>query len=951
MNPYRILIVEDEAIVAMDIADRLSAMGYRIVDQTANGRDALKLAEKEHPDLVMMDVQIQGDMDGIATATEIRRQFHVPVIFLTAYAEDATLDRAKLAEPFGYILKPFTDRELKSTIETALYKHRAEEEIRRLNRLYDVLSQVNQTILRVNSREGLLREVCRLVVERGGVDLAWVGMIEKDTGLIVPAAHYGNSPEFLRQPFSCSDEKPEIHGNPGQAIREGRPVVCDRCTPDCLLYPFHPKPADMGFLSCGSFPLRFRKEICGILGICSSESGFFQEREIDLLEEVAMDVSFAMDKIESDHRQELLHAEFQKQTIFLRTLMDAMPFPVYYKDADCRYLGCNTAFEDFLHLKREEIVGKTVFDLWRGELAELYDRADRALLNNPKIQIYEAGVESRTGDRYEALFNKSVFHDPDGKPAGIVGVIQDITERKASERALHENRERLKLALAAARMAVWEWNVRTGTVLWSPECLEILGIEIPAKSLLDLVHAEDRSLIVDGILPAVESGGVFSKELRIAHPKGGERWISVMGRSECDDSRAPVRVVGTVRDITTQKQMEEERERVNAQLSRSQKMEALGTLAGGVAHDFNNILGIIIGYTEMADWDTEEGSHVKEDLQEVLKAAQRAKELVRQIMTFSRSGEPEKKPLQIGLIVKEALKMIRAALPSNIAINHDSASEAFVQGDATQIHQLLVNLCTNAGQAMREKGGLLRVNLTDVGPNNPPASHLGLEPGHYVKLTVQDTGHGIPPEIMDRIFDPFFTTREPGSGPGLGLAVVHGIVKNYGGAVDVSSVLGEGATFNIFLPAMGRSSSGPASNGEPPRGTEHILVVDDETMLAAAMAQMLRRLGYSVEHKTNVGEALESFHQTPRPFDLLVTDMTMPQMTGVELATELRRVQPDLPVVLCTGHGDTIGKKEAPALGISEFLIKPVRLLELAEAIRRALDAKPGRAEQPDASR
>ena len=316
MNPCHILVVEDEAVVAMDIEDRLTSMGYRLGGVATSGEQALALAEAKHPDLVLMDIRLQGAMDGIVAAEEMRRRFHVPVIFLTAYSEEATLERAKLAEPYGYVLKPFDDRELKSAIEIALYKHRAEEEIRRLNRLYDVLSQVNQSVVRIETREELLANVC-LWQWSGAIDLASIGWLDDDTSRINPVAYFGKQSQILIETDFFADDRPEGQGTPGKAIREGEPFVCNECSQDVCLYPVAKQPALYGFQSCGSFPLLFQGQVCGALNLCIVEPGFFREREIGLLTEVAMDISFALNKIEGNARREQAEAGILRQNAVL----------------------------------------------------------------------------------------------------------------------------------------------------------------------------------------------------------------------------------------------------------------------------------------------------------------------------------------------------------------------------------------------------------------------------------------------------------------------------------------------------------------------------------------------------------------------------------------------------------------------------------------------------------
>ncbi len=304
MNPSRILVVEDEAIVAMEIMEHLGAAGYDAAGCAATGESALALVREHHPDLVLMDIRLKGDMDGIDAAREIRRNFHLPVIFLTAYSEDLTLERAKLAEPYGYVLKPFNGRELKSVIEIALFRHGAEEEILRLNRIYDVFSHVNQTIVHTRNPEELFSAICRLMVERGGLDMAWIGRLDSATSKVCPVAGFGCGIEAPGELGCCARGSPEEGGIPDRAVREGCLVICDRCS-KVPRAPSVETSVRFGFKSCGSFPLRFQGRIYGALTICTAAPAFFREKEIELLKEVASDISFALDKIEADSQRRL----------------------------------------------------------------------------------------------------------------------------------------------------------------------------------------------------------------------------------------------------------------------------------------------------------------------------------------------------------------------------------------------------------------------------------------------------------------------------------------------------------------------------------------------------------------------------------------------------------------------------------------------------------------------
>lgn len=397
-----------------------------------------------------------------------------------------------------------------------------------------------------------------------------------------------------------------------------------------------------------------------------------------------------------------------------------------------------------------------------------------------------------------------------------------------------------------------------------------------------------------------------------------------------------------VRDVTSMKQAEEDRKKLEEQIRQIQKMEAIGTLAGGIAHDFNNILAAIIGYTELTMMDVPEDWPARQHMEQVLKAGMRAKNLVQQILSFSRRTVPERKPLEIDVIIKEALKFLRASLPSTIEIRTDiEKSPGTVLADPTQIHQVLTNLCSNAAYAMRETGGLLEVRLSQLSVDDTAAAQLnGLSPGDYQRLTVRDTGQGMDPEIVERIFEPFFTTKGPGEGTGMGLSVVYGIVKDHYGAITVDSQLGKGTIFQVYLPLTTKPAErdplAPATS--LPTGHERILFVDDEATLVNLGHRMLARLGYRVTSKSSSLEALEAFRAEPGRFDLVITDQTMPHLTGLELAHKLWDIKPELPIILCTGFSQQITAEMALEMGIKRFLTKPLVVREVAETVRSVLD-------------
>ncbi len=392
------------------------------------------------------------------------------------------------------------------------------------------------------------------------------------------------------------------------------------------------------------------------------------------------------------------------------------------------------------------------------------------------------------------------------------------------------------------------------------------------------------------------------------------------------------------------RRVEEEKGRIEVQMRQAQKMEAIGTLAGGIAHDFNNILGIILGYAEITLLSTPPATSVHNNLQQVVKASRRAKDLVKQILTFSRQGEQERKPLPVNPIVKETLKLLRAVLPTSIEIRQsieEPERGAFVvMADSTQIHQVLMNLCTNASYAMREKGGILEVRLCEVDFSRfDIARPADLNPGSYVRLSVGDTGPGMEQAVLERIFDPYFTTKGPGEGTGLGLAVVHGVVRSHGGAITACSQPGKGTEFHVYLPRMESKAAAEETESLPlPGGGETILFVDDEMMLAYVGTKILKSLGYEVVTRMGSIEALDVFRAQPHKFDLVITDMTMPEMSGLELAEEFLRIRPGMPIILCTGFSAVATPEKVKAAGIRGLLMKPLTMNEVAKKVREVLD-------------
>jgi PAS domain S-box-containing protein len=512
-----------------------------------------------------------------------------------------------------------------------------------------------------------------------------------------------------------------------------------------------------------------------------------------------------------------------------------------------------------------------------------------------------------------------------------------LEERDERFRQLVEHIKEVFWVFAPDQTEVWYVSPQYETV-WGRSCASLL--EDP-RSLWDAVHPQDQPrFLTRQFEPDVEG---VQGECRIVRPDNTIRWVRIQTVPIRKPNGEMLSLAGVAEDITERKRVEEALTKTERQFRQSSRMEAIGTLAGGIAHDFNNILTAILGYTELALATVPKESRTQRNLQEVLTAGHRAKHLVLQILTFSRQAGQGKKPTPIHMVVREALKLLRATIPSTIEIRQSLKTEATILADPTQMHQIIINLGTNAEYAMRETGGILKVALEDVEVTEDLARMIsGLQVGPHVRLTVQDTGSGMTPEVLERLFDPFFTTKPIGEGSGMGMAVVHGIITGHRGAIVVDSVVNKGTKIEVYLPTVPTQVLEPLNDQSPiPTGKETILFVDDEETIVRLGKELLTQLGYTVEVHTSSIEALSVFRQDPHRFDLVITDQTMPGLTGEALSRELLRIRPDLPIILCTGFSHVISAERAKALGIQGYLMKPLAIRDLVPIIRHVLDKTP----------
>jgi len=525
---------------------------------------------------------------------------------------------------------------------------------------------------------------------------------------------------------------------------------------------------------------------------------------------------------------------------------------------------------------------------------------------------------------------------------------REIEVRKRAEEALRENRAMLQQILDTLPQSIFWKDLESVYQGCNLVCASDLGLHDPelikGKTDFDLLWLREEAEAYRADDREVISGKKAKRHIiePLQQTDGTRLWVDTTKVPLLDGQGNVYGILGVYEDITERKKNEEEREKLERQVRQSQKMEAIGTLAGGIAHDFNNILSIILGYNELAMLDIDPAKRLQ-NLEEVRKGAERARDLVRQILAFSRKTDQERQPLQISLIIKETLKMLRSSIPTTIEIRQNIASNSRVMADSTQIHQVIMNLCTNAYQVMRETGGTLAVSLTEIDIGEGEYGYADLHPGRYLRLEVSDTGCGIDPAIRDKIFEPYFTTKPQGEGTGMGLAVVHGIVKSHKGYLSVYSEPGKGTSFHVYLPV---TETEPASEPETPVSEvligngERILFVDDEEQITRIAQSMLKNNGYQVTACSSGVQALEEFRRHPDQFDLVITDMTMPHMTGIDLARQILAVNPALPVILCTGQSELVNREIALDMGCCAYLNKPILKQTLLRAVQKALVGK-----------
>lgn len=911
-NQYEILIVDDSKESLKLLNSILEECGYR-PRSASSSHFALKTVAVRLPDLILLDVQMP-EMDGYEVCRRLKSNAYsrnIPVIFISADGDTARKVEGFKAGGVDYIAKPFGREEVLARVEIHLRLHELTE---RLEQQVD--QRTKQLKLEIDERkqaESELKESqkrFRRMIEKSPLPMAitdqnlkFVLLSDKFSDLFgytlqdaVRAEEWWKNAfpekgyrEQVQRAWMAAIQKPK-GANTDIEKQEWEVTIKDRTKRTCE---FH-------MIPLGNVGLIVMNDI--------TEKKHLEKRLVESESRFGAIFDHANDGI--------LVAEAATKRLIMAN------------NTICKMLGYT----------REEILNMSVRDIHpRNDLPKVLETFDKQL--NKKIEI--AGnlpVLRKDGTIFFAEINPTPVTL--GTQNCLIGIFRDITERKFAEEALQAEKEKAQRYLDIAGVIFVALNTDGNVTLINKKGCEVLGYEYEEIIGMNWFENFIPVWLQEELMPVSKkllNGDIESAEYHenpVLTKSGEERLIAWHNTVLRDEGGNISGHLSSGEDISDKRHLE-------TQLHQAQKMKSIGTLAGGIAHDFNNILAPIVGYTEMALEEIDENSFIYEDLQEIYKAANRATDLVKQILTFARRSDEKLQPIRVKPVVKDALKFLRSSIPASVDIKENITSDSIVTANQTQLHQVLMNLCTNSQHAIGEKEGVIGIVVEDVDIiDRAEVNYRSLTPGQYVKISVSDNGIGIPEEALGSIFEPYYTTKKQGEGTGLGLAIVHGIVSKSGGAISVESECGRGSTFSIFLPIAAIDEKyEPYESTKISTGQGKILFVDDEETIAEMNRKILESLGYDVTACTSSLEALQLFEHRPEYFDLVITDMTMPHMTGDRLATKIKEINSNTLVILCTGHSKKLSDKPESSYDFDAILYKPIAKARLAQTVSDLISA------------
>lgn len=877
-------------------------------------------------------------------------------------------------------------------------KH-AEDSLRRLNRELRAITDCNEALMRAVEEPVLLNDICRIVCEDAGYRLVWVGYAEHDDYKSVrPAGWAGVEDGYLKHAGITWADTERGRGPAGTAIRTGRTVYVQDMATSPEFAPWRESALQRGYRSMIGLPLTGADgTVFGVLAIYSAEVNAFTRDEIHLLEELAADLAFGINVLRA--RAELKRADQERiEHLWFFESMDRINRAIQGTDDLEQMMRdvLDTTLSIF-NCDRAWLVSPLDPDAprWRVPMERTVPAFPGAfavgveMAMGPEIQrvlrtirastepvVFGPGTEQPLPRETAAQFSIQSQIAVGLHPGGIgesyvfglhhccsphvwsseeVRLFQAIGRRLSDalstlliHRDLLESESRLAEAQSIAHVGYWEYDVNTGSVIWSDETWRINGLSpqpgpLTREGVMQLIHPEDRDASLQALANLLESGSQYELEHRVIRPDGEVRFVKVKGNLKRDENGRPRQIFGTVQDITERRLSEAEQSKLRQQLNQAQKMEAIGGLAGGIAHDFNNILNVINGYSEILLGSGTLDEAARQRLQHILLAGQRAAALTRQLLAFSRKQVLQPKLISLNLIIEKLREMLRRLLGEEIEIAANLQPDLkAVKADPTQIEQVILNLSINARDAMPD-GGTLTIETRNVNFDQfEAAQHPSVKAGPYVRLSITDTGTGMDQELMSHIFEPFFTTKGPEQGTGLGLATVYGIVRQSGGDISVSSEPGHGSSFSVYLPACveERETVQPVGPQTIARGTETILLVEDDAPLRKMTRTILEGSGYTVLEANDGEDAMQVAERYQGTIDLLLTDVSLPKIKGPTMSGMLKQQRPGVRVLFVSGYANAAISECVLLKSGTAFLQKPFSAQELTHKIREVLDAK-----------
>lgn len=889
MKSPKILIVEDETIIALEIASSLEELGYQVAGIVSSGSQALEIAERDPPQLILMDIYLAGHLNGIDTASQINATSHIPIIYLTAFADEEILERAKKTLPHGYLIKPVQDKELKAAVEIALYvsaienqKRTAEAALRESEEKYQALVENTPDFISRVDQNGRHTFVSSNHVELFGINPEeWIGKTHFELGYSQETAlQIQNKLDFVLNNGVSEELNFLFEGGPKSRILNLRMI---------------PEKNDSGL----------------------TEHVLFITRDVTTSETINM--------------------ENRRQAEFIFRVINSFSHPFYIINTETYVIELSN--EAANHQKSISGMPKCYEHFFNRSTPCHHEERPCPLfmvLKTGSPACIERVMENGNDFRILEIQAHPIVSS-EGNVVQVIKYYIDITERKKAEQSLLNSEKRYQDLYENAPEMYASIDMYSLNII---ECNQTLADktgyskkEILGKQVFNFCSTKGKEVLVSQILPEfLKAGTVDKQRLQLRRKDGYVIDVSMNASAIHDVQGIKISCRSSFRDITQLRKIEKEKTELERQVQQMQKMDALGTLASGIAHDFNNILHPILGYASMGLKRTRKTDKLHDYFNQIYSVSKRAKELINQIFTFSRQSAQKPGALKLQPILKETVRMFHACLPSTITIEPDiDETCGMVMAEVTKIHQVVMNIATNAFHAMEETGGKLHISLKNVesSPEEPS----------FVCINIADTGYGMSADIQQKIFEPYFTTKSKDKGTGLGLSVVLGIVRSYGGYIKVSSVIGSGTEFKVFLPQVIHGKHEPEQKDVDCEyhGSEKILFVDDELHIVQMAIEMLEQLGYRVTGMTSSSEALEVFRTQPDRFDMVITDFRMPKLSGMHFASEVLKCRPDLPILMCSGFVDTIDLKKAKDLGICELVSKPLTMHDFASVIRKHL--------------